>query len=131
MSCHKPILLAEATAQIVAQAIAAPKAAATGILPIAALARPCAADVAGYIRQHRGIYHMTSAGQTSWHGFASAILGGEAGAATQLQPIPSIEYPTPAARPAYSVLDNTQLAQTFGVVLPDWMAALEMVLAES
>ncbi len=106
-------LLAEATAQIVAQAIAAPK-----------------ADVTGYIRQHSGIYHMTSAGQTSWHGFASAILGGEAGATTQLQPIPSIEYPTPAARPAYSVLDNMQLTQTFGIVLPDWLTALEMVLAE-
>ena len=143
-------LLAEATAQIVAQAIAAPRGGASSILnpslrsPAAlaepfANALPCAADVAGYIRQHSGIYHMTSAGQTSWHGFASAILGGEAGvvsgreagATTQLQPIPSIEYLTPAARPAYSVLDNTQLAQTFGVILPDWLTALEMVLAES
>ena len=105
-------LLAEATAQIVAQGLGR-------------------GDVAGYIRQHSGVYHMTCAGQTSWHGFASAILGREAGVIAQLQPIPSVEYPTPAARPAYSVLDNAQLAQTFGIALPDWMAALEMVLAES
>ena len=105
-------LLAEATAQIVAQGLGR-------------------GDVAGYIQQHSGVYHMTCAGQTSWHGFASAILGREAGVIAQLQPIPSVEYPTPAARPAYSVLDNAQLAQTFGIALPDWMAALEMVLAES
>ena len=107
-------LLAEATAQIVAQAI-------TG----------SGRDIAGYIRQHSGVYHMTCAGQTSWHGFASVILGREANMIAQIQPIPSIEYPTPAARPAYSVLDNMQLAQTFGITLPDWMTALEMVLAEN
>ena len=107
-------LLAEATAQLVAQAI-------TG----------SGRDIAGYIRQHSGVYHMTCAGQTSWHGFASVILGREANMIAQIQPIPSIEYPTPAARPAYSVLDNMQLAQTFGITLPDWMTALEMVLAEN
>ena len=107
-------LLAEATAQIVAQAI-------TG----------SGRDVAGYIRQHSGIYHMTCAGQTSWHGFANEILGREANMVAQIQPIPSIEYPTPAARPAYSVLDNVQLAQTFGIALPDWITALEMVLVDN
>ena len=133
-------LLAEATAQIVAQGLG--RGVATGVLNPSlrspttlaepfAYALPCVADVAGYIRQHSGVYHMTCAGQTSWHGFASAILGREAGVIAQLQPIPSVEYPTPAARPAYSVLDNAQLAQTFGITLPDWRAALEMVLAES
>ena len=107
-------LLAEATAQIVAQAI-------TG----------SGRDVAGYIRQHSGIYHMTCAGQTSWHGFANEILGREANMVAQIQPIPSIEYPTPAARPAYSVLDNVKLAQTFGIALPDWITALEMVLVDN
>jgi dTDP-4-dehydrorhamnose reductase len=130
-------LLAEATAQIVAQGLDrgrdnatdyAGAAVATGILPSATLARPCAASVTGYIRQHSGVYHMSCAGQTSWHGFANAILEG---ATTQLQPIPSNDYPTPAARPAYSVLSNEQLAQTFGITFPDWRAALEMVLAEN
>ena len=107
-------MLAEATAQIVAQAI-------TG----------SGRDVAGYIRQHSGVYHMTCAGQTSWHGFANEILGREANMIAQIQPIPSIEYPTPATRPAYSVLDNVQLAQAFGIALPDWITALEMVLMDN
>jgi len=107
-------LLAEATAQIVAQSLSRDQ-----------------ETVTSYIRQHSGVYHMSCAGQTSWHGFASAILAGAASATTQLQPIPSSEYPTPAARPAYSVLSNEQLAQTFGITLPDWRVALEMVLAEN
>ena len=106
-------LLAEATAQIVAQGSVRGQ----GAVP-------------GYIRQHSGVYHMTCAGQTSWYSFARAILGREAGAVTQVQPIPGAEYSTPAVRPAYSVLDNTHLVRTFGVTLPDWQAALEMVLAE-
>lgn len=104
-------LLAEATAQIVAQAIAGSR-----------------GDVAGSMRQHSGIYHMSCAGQTSWYDFASAILADET---TQLQPIPSSEYSTPAARPAYSVLNNAQLGATFGITLPDWRTTLEMVLAEN
>lgn len=121
-------LLAEATTHIVAQGLSRGQGVATGILPSATLARPCAANMVSYIRQHSGVYHMSCAGQTSWHGFASAIL---TGATTQLQPIPSSEYPTPAARPAYSVLSNAQLAQTFGITLPGWRIALEMVLAEN
>ncbi len=108
-------LLAEATAHIVAQGLAR---------------RQGVADMTDYIRQHSGVYHMTCTGHTSWHGFAGAILSREAGVIAQLQAIPSAEYPTPAVRPAYSVLDNTRLAQTFGIMLPDWMAALEMVLVE-
>lgn len=101
-------LLAEATAQIVAQG---------------------QADVAEYIQQHSGIYHMTCAGQTSWYGFARSILERETGPVADLRPIPSADYPTPAARPHYSVLDNARLADTFGIKLPDWAVALEMVLA--
>ena len=112
-------LLAEATAQIVAQSLSRDQ-----------------ETVTSYIRQHSGVYHMSCAGQTSWHGFASAILAGantstHANVSAQLQPIPSSEYPTPAARPAYSVLSNEQLTRTFGITLPDWRAALEMVLAEN
>lgn len=101
-------LLAEATAQVVAQG---------------------RGDLAGYIRQHRGIYHMTCAGQTSWYGFARAILCQELGATVQLQPIPSVEHPTPAVRPMYSVLNNVQLAQTFGITLPTWTDALSIQMS--
>ncbi len=101
-------LLAEATAQIVAQG---------GV------------DVAGYLRERSGVYHMSCAGQTSWHGFAHAILDRMTGPVAQLRPIPGASYPTPAARPAYSVLDNTRLAETFNVRLPDWLDALDMAIA--
>lgn len=105
-------LLAEATAHIVAQGLTRDQ-----------------QNIVDYIRQHSGIYHMSCAGEISWHGFASAILA-STHATTQLQPIPGSDYPTPAARPAYSVLNNAQLAQTFGLTLPDWSVALAMVLAE-
>jgi dTDP-4-dehydrorhamnose reductase len=72
-----------------------------------------------------GIYHMTCAGRTSWHGFAAEILRDLPGAAT-LQ----TEYPTPAKRPANSLLDNARLRSTFGVALPDWKVALQDCLGE-
>ncbi|MEK8016677.1 MAG: sugar nucleotide-binding protein [Candidatus Parabeggiatoa sp.] len=43
-------------------------------------------------------------------------------------PITTADYPTPAKRPAYSVLSNTKLAQTFGISLPTWDKALEICL---
>ena len=54
-----------------------------------------------------GIYHMTAAGSTSWYGFACAILSAAMGpAGPRMQPIPGSDYPTPARRPANSVLDQ-------------------------
>lgn len=74
-----------------------------------------------------GIYHMTSAGSTSWYGFARAIL--DAGQSRcRLSPIPRSDYPTPARRPAYSVLDNSRLQQRFGIRLPHWQDSLEQCL---
>jgi dTDP-4-dehydrorhamnose reductase len=84
-----------------------------------------------------GIYHLTCGGQTSWFEFASGIR--EAGLAAGLLPetcarlegIPSSEYPTPAKRPAYSVLNNDKLAGVFGLRLPDWREALGLCVAEA
>ena len=81
---------------------------------------------------NHGIYHLTCAGQTSWHGFASAILAHTAlpdGKTVHLQPIPASQYPTPAKRPANSVLDNHKLKQRFGLQMPDWNTALDLCLA--
>ena len=74
-----------------------------------------------------GIYHLTAAGQTSWYGFAKAILEGS-GLDCRLLPIPSTDYPTPAERPAWSVLDNRKLLETFGLRLPDWEYSLQHCL---
>ena len=75
-----------------------------------------------------GVYHMTAAGSTSWHGFACAILR-RLGIDDPVAPIPAAEYPTPAKRPANSVLDNSKLAAHFGIRMPSWEAGLDEAAA--
>jgi dTDP-4-dehydrorhamnose reductase len=76
-----------------------------------------------------GIYHLSAAGRTTWHGFAQAIVQA-AGLATPVKAIPSSEYPTPARRPRNSVLDNSRLKKDFGIALPDWRDGMRDVLAQ-
>jgi len=80
-----------------------------------------------------GVYHLTCSGKTSWHGFATAIIErlharGEV-PRVPVVPITTAEFPTPAQRPANSVLDGGALARTWGVLLPDWESALDACLA--
>jgi len=107
-----------------------------------------------------GTYHLVASGQTSWCGFARAILeracvplgppshakgeenhplrneggraqrGGMIERAPRVVAITTADYPTKAKRPAYSVLDTTKLRDTFGIDLPDWQAALDGVIDE-
>lgn len=82
-----------------------------------------------------GIWHLTANGQTSWHGFAEEIFAqahaaGLIARVPQLEAISTADYPTPARRPAWSVLDNRKLQQDFGIVLPDWLQGLHRVMAE-
>ncbi|AXC12935.1 dTDP-4-dehydrorhamnose reductase [Acidisarcina polymorpha] len=80
-----------------------------------------------------GIYHLTCAGETTWHGFAEAIVEEAAdlldGRRPEVAPIPSSQFPTPARRPANSVLDNGKLRHQFGVALPHWRQALVEAMA--
>jgi dTDP-4-dehydrorhamnose reductase len=77
-----------------------------------------------------GIYHMTAAGSTSWWGFACAIFdAGVLATQPRVQPISSADYPTPARRPANSVLSNDKFAHAFGFRLPTWQQQLNEVLA--
>ena len=88
-----------------------------------------------------GTYHMTAAGQTTWHEFAKAILEetdrspqslpwfasatkGRPLIARRVLPISTQEFRSSTRRPAYSVLSNARLMQAFGVTLPDWRAQL-------
>ena len=76
-----------------------------------------------------GVYHMTCGGQTSWHGFAQAILElTNPAPMPRLIAIPTTDYLTPATRPAYSVLSNEKLYKTFRIELPHWEAALKHCL---
>jgi dTDP-4-dehydrorhamnose reductase len=76
-----------------------------------------------------GLYHATNAGETSWFGFATEILR-IAGVATPVHAISTSEFPTTAARPANSRLDNSKLRQVFGVALPEWRSSLSDCMRE-
>ena len=78
-----------------------------------------------------GTYHCTNAGETTWCGFARAIVAGSAtrgGRSVPVEGIPTSAYPTPARRPANSVLCAATLARDYGVVMRPWQAALDDVL---
>ncbi|NYZ17741.1 dTDP-4-dehydrorhamnose reductase [Azospirillum sp. RWY-5-1] len=78
-----------------------------------------------------GIYHCTGAGVTTWHGFAERIfqrLDQKTGRRPRLTAITTADYPTPAARPANSRLDNSRLQAAFGIALPPWEESLDRVL---
>ena len=74
-----------------------------------------------------GIYHATNAGETTWHGFSTEFLR-LAHVETNLIPIPTSAYPTPAKRPLNSRLNCDKLHQTFGIRLPDWQTSLARVM---
>lgn len=102
-------LIAEATAQAVAQMMRA-------------------ADRQSYV----GTYHLSAAGATTWHGFASAIVDALPTASRrcrEVAPIGTAEYPLPARRPACSLLDGDKLERVFGLRLPTWDEGLRLLLA--
>lgn len=80
-----------------------------------------------------GIYHITSSGKTSWHRFARRIIADafELGLLDQqpsINAIPSSQYPTPAQRPSYSVLDCNKLFETFNIKMPNWQTSLQLCM---
>ena len=76
-----------------------------------------------------GVFHFTGAGATTWHGFAEAIVG-LAGKTVPVAAIATADYPTPARRPANSVLDCAKIAAAYGVAARPWRVALAEVVAE-
>ncbi|TAN08561.1 MAG: dTDP-4-dehydrorhamnose reductase [Rhodanobacteraceae bacterium] len=116
-------LIAEVTARVVAQWCAPPSAGRGSMRSI------------GGMPTLDGTYHLVTSGQTSWCGFARAIFeraraGGLLARAPTVEAIRTIEYPTKAARPAWSVLDTTKLRETFDIALPDWQHGLDEVIGE-
>ena len=74
-----------------------------------------------------GTYHLTAAGETSWHGLARFVIAEALAAGVPLKttpdavaPVTTADYPTPAARPANSRLDTTKLRTALAITLPDW-----------
>ncbi len=76
-----------------------------------------------------GTYHYSGAGPTTWHGFAEAIFAGAAARGAKVPArvtaIGTADYPTPAVRPANSVLDCTRIDRVHGIVARNWREALE------
>ena len=90
--------------------------------------------------QHAGVpgtYHLTTGGETSWHGFAQEAitqatkLAGFKARVQTITPIPSSEYPLPAQRPLNSRLSNARLETAFALRLPDWQIALRLCLEDA
>ena len=76
-----------------------------------------------------GTFHATNAGGTCWHEFATELFH-QAGLPTTVTAITSKEYPSPVARPPYSILDTAKLAR-LGITLPDWRQGIADYLAAS
>jgi dTDP-4-dehydrorhamnose reductase len=77
------------------------------------------------LAKHAGVYHLSAAGAATWCDFARAILRDTR---VRVVPIVTSEYPTPAARPRYGVLDSSKFARTFGFSLPEWTQSLRECL---
>ncbi len=88
-------------------------------------------DEGGFSPAHAGIYHISCRGLTSWCGFAKEILKQMRLNEVRVVPIPTSEYPTPARRPQYSVLNNAKLERTFGIRLKSWQEGLRQCLTDA
>ena len=95
-----------------------------------------AADLANAIMQiitsgkafeHPGIYNYSNTGVINWYQFADSIKE-LSGSKCVVHPIPSSNYPTPAKRPSYSVMDTAKIQQIFNIVIPFWKDSLQKCL---
>ena len=114
--------------RVVADQHGAPTSAADIAGAIAAVARQIASG-----NRRWGTYHFTGGGATTWHGFAEAILVEAApfrGPPPKVEAIATADYPTPAKRPANSVLDCGRIGEVFGIAQRPWRAALADVIRE-
>ncbi|PJK05249.1 dTDP-4-dehydrorhamnose reductase [Lysobacteraceae bacterium NML71-0210] len=101
----------------------------------AALIADVTAQILAKPERPSGTWHLTPTGSTTWHGFAEAIVEGAHAQGllakkTPVRPITTADFPTPARRPAYSVLDVTCLEHDFALTLPDWRSGLAATLEQ-
>ena len=80
-------------------------------------------------KEWQGLVHATCHGETTWHGFAQAIFETK-GIAADLSPCTTADYPPPATRPAYSVLDSSHRRSLGPDLMPDWKDALREVVED-
>ncbi len=75
-----------------------------------------------------GLYHYSNEGSISWYDFAKEIFTIK-GAKIKLNPIETTEYPTPARRPKYSVMDISKIKRTLGIEIPNWIDSLNLAIS--
>jgi dTDP-4-dehydrorhamnose reductase len=122
LAAERPLL------RVVADQVGSPTSAADLAAAIATIVERVAGGSADW-----GIYHFAGAGAVSWHGFARAIFELAErwrGAPPRVDAITTADYPTPARRPANSVLDCTKIATVFGIAPRPWHDALADVIRD-
>ena len=84
-----------------------------------------------------GVYHLVASGETTWHGYANHVIDQAkrispalAWTVTEVAPVPTRAFPTPAVRPLNSRLCTTKLQQAFDLVMPPWQQGVDRMLAE-
>ena len=77
-----------------------------------------------------GVYHFSNEGVTSWYDFTKSIHRLAGINTCQVSPVHTAEYPTPASRPAYSVLDKTKIKDAYGIEIPHWEESLAKCIAK-
>ena len=77
-----------------------------------------------------GVYHFSNEGVTSWYDFTKSIHRLAGINTCQVSPLHTAEYPTPACRPAYSVLDKTKIKDAYGIEIPHWEETLAKCIAK-
>ena len=77
-----------------------------------------------------GVYHFSNEGVTSWYDFTKSIHRLAGINTCQVSPLHTAEYPTPASRPAYSVLDKTKIKDAYGIEIPHWEESLAKCIAK-
>jgi dTDP-4-dehydrorhamnose reductase len=119
--------------RIVADQIGAPTSAQVIADGIATIVTKHTSDLPRQFAAANGLVHLAASGETSWHGFASAIVDGLKARGLPLKaqaivPIRTEDYPTKAKRPANSRLDMTRAQRVFGLTTPHWQQALAVEL---
>ena len=116
--------------RVVADQIGAPTTAKAISDALIAILEPGMSDIGGLLARKGGVVNVVCASETSWYGFATAIVSGLKSRGVNLRvervtPISTGEFPTKAKRPANSRLDLTRLREVFGVKMPSWQRALD------
>ena len=93
------------------------------------LANTCLALLDKEWNPNQRVYHFSNSGEITWYDFAKKIME-LTGSNCEISPVPSSEFPTPAKRPSYSVMDTSDLKKDFGIESRNWKFALQECISQ-